>query len=440
LFHYFNYNIMKRNIIYLNFLCVAFLLFFACSKDDKNMPELPTSVTIEVENVLAGKPLVQSGIFKNLGASPAFMPGESVEIKFYAGIGQTISFVTMYGNSNDLFFAPANPGISVYDVNGEPIEGDVSAQIKLWDNGTRINQAPGSSVVHPGVEEPTIRNISEVNGVDQQGNNYPLAKDLVNATLKYEGNSLFSLTLKNISNTTANQTPLSPGVWAVSYVDGGQPIEPNIFYTVGKPSANGLTNIAEGGDVTFLSTYLATQTGVLTGLSPILVVVYNGTENPIYKVGEKDRGKGLKNIAQMGDGTDLQNYLKTVNGVKDVYLLAMEMTGALLPKSDKREAGKVTQELKVSKGDRIAIVTMYGASNDWFFASRDNGVDAMSKGDISNTIGLFDNGTAVSGFPGANRELGGTQLVENLAIMEVPNPTMFSTLPLVKDFIKVTLK
>ena len=48
----------------------------------------------------------------------------------------------MYGWSNDLFFAPANPGIKLYDDMGTPITGDVSSQIKLWDNGTRVE--PGT--------------------------------------------------------------------------------------------------------------------------------------------------------------------------------------------------------------------------------------------------------------------------------------------------------
>ncbi|MEI2274313.1 hypothetical protein OHD16_19350 [Sphingobacterium sp. ML3W] len=56
----------------------------------------------------------------------------------------------MYGWSKDLFFAPENPSINLYKADGSPITGDVSNQIKLWDNGTRINQRPGVNVIHPG--------------------------------------------------------------------------------------------------------------------------------------------------------------------------------------------------------------------------------------------------------------------------------------------------
>src|SRR3546814_6629925 len=75
-----------------------------------------------------------------------------------------ISFATMYGWSNDLFFAPENPGIKLYEDDGTPIEGIVSSQIKLWDNGTRINQAPGETVMHPGTAEAAPGNITEVDG------------------------------------------------------------------------------------------------------------------------------------------------------------------------------------------------------------------------------------------------------------------------------------
>src|SRR5882757_10273253 len=185
--------------------------FAACKKD--NHPANQTT-TLTVENVLNSEPLVESGTFQGTGSPALILPGQSVSIQFSAAKGEALSFATMYGWSNDLFFAPANPGIAVYDAQGNPIEGDVSSQVKLWDNGTRVNQAPGANVNHPGTAEP--KNISEVNGTDAQGNAYLAASSLVSASLKYNGNSTFTLTLKNISGGTANETPLSPGVWAVS--------------------------------------------------------------------------------------------------------------------------------------------------------------------------------------------------------------------------------
>lgn len=396
--------------------------------------------TITVENVLDSRPLVQSGTFKGTGEPAVILPTQSATIHFSAAKGEALSFATMYGWSNDLFFAPANPGILVYDANGTPIEGDVSSQIKLWDNGSRINQAPGAAVNHPGTSD--TKNITEVNGTDAQGNTYLAASKLVQATLKYDGNSYFTLTLKNISGGTANETPLSPGVWAVSYIVGGNLLSPAPLYTSGQPTANGLTSIAEAGDNTPLSTYVTGMTGIFTPLSPILVVVYNGIENPIYKTGENDRGEGLKMLAQQGNANDLAAFLKTKPGVKAVYVLAAPVSTVLLPVINGQAGSKVSQQISVTSGDRLAIATMYGFSNDWFFSSADNGVDATQKGDISNSIKLFDNGTAINQFPGAGItqfNLAGTPLAESKTIVEVPNPNTFTTLPDISKIIRVTL-
>ncbi|MBS1603585.1 MAG: spondin domain-containing protein, partial [Bacteroidetes bacterium] len=320
-------------------------------------------------------------------------------------------------------------------------EGDVSGQIRLWDNGTRINQAPGSSVSHPGT--PDTQPIKEVSGVDAQGNTYPAASKLVNAMLKYNGNSTFTLTLTNTSGSTTNPTPLSPGVWSVSYIVGGNLLMPDPLYTAGQPTANGLTNIAEMGDNSKLWAYVQTVTGIFTPLSPVLVVVYNGIDNPIYKVGEADRGQGLKYLAQRGVPDTLANYLKGVKGVKAVYNLAASGTRVLLPVINGAAGSKVSQQISVQKGDRLAIATMYGFSNDWFFASAGNGVDATVTGDLSSGIQLYNDGTAVDQFPGAGVtqfNLAGTPLVENLPISVVPNPNAFTTLPPISNIVKVTLQ
>lgn len=419
-------------------ICLAFT---SCKKDNMDNGNNQAN-TITIENVLDGKPLVESGTFMGAGTPPVILPGQSVSMSFYAAKGQALSFATMYGWSNDLFFAPANPGISLYKDDGTPVTGDVSAAIKLWDNGTRINQAPGMAVVHPGTAEAAQKNITEVSGTDAQGNTYLPVTQLMKATLAYDGNSKFTLTLMNISGGTANETPFSPGVWAVSYIAGGNLLNAMPVYTSGQPSANGLTSIAEAGDNAPLSTYLTSITGIFTPLSPVLVVVYSGNENPFYKTGENDRGEGLKDLAQKGNADILAAALKTKPGVKAVYVLQEPATTVLLPRLNGQPGGKVSQQLSLSAGDRIALATMYGFSNDWFFATKDNDIDASTKGDVSASIGLYDNGTAVDQYPGAGitqANLAGTPLPENKPIQPIPNPNAYTTLPPVAQMIKVTI-
>lgn len=417
------------------------LTFVACKKDntDARGNESAKS-TITVQNVLQSKPLVESGTFQGTG-TPLILPGQSATIQFSAAKGEALTFATMYGASNDLFFAPDNPGIQVYDAEGKPIEGDVSAQIKLWDNGTRINQKPGGAVTHPGTAD--MKNITEVLGTDAQGNSYLTASKLVKASLKYNGNSLFTLTLQNISGGTPNETPLSPGVWAVSYIVGGNLLNASPLFTKDKPTANGLTSIAEAGDNAPLSTYVSSITGIFTPLSPILVVIYNGVDNPLYKVGEKDRNEGLKELAQKGDASVLAASLKGKTGIKAVYVLAAPTTTVLLPTIGGQAGSSVSQEISVSKGDRIAVATMYGFSNDWFFATGAEGIDPLKNGDASASIGLYNNGTAIDQFPGAGVtqfNLAGTPLSESIPIVAVPNPNPFTTLPPATNIVKVTIQ
>lgn len=415
------------------------LAFASCKKDGSTAPVTTGKTTLTVENVLNSASLVESGTYQGTGTPALITPGQTVSFRFSASVGQAVTFASMYGWSNDLFFAPANPGINLYDANKNPIEGDVSSQIKLWDNGTRQNQKPGATVNHPGVAENNA--ITEVVGTDNQGNTYLPASQLVKATLKYEGNSYFTLTLQNTSGGTANETPLSPGVWAVSYIAGGKLLNNTPIFTSGQPTANGLTPLAEMGDNTGLYSYIKANTGIFTPLSPILVVVYNGINNPIYTLGEKDRGEGLKDLAQQGNATALAATLRSKPGVKNVYILAAPNSTVLLPVIGGQAGGNVSQDLSVVKGDRVAIATMYGFSNDWFFASAD-GVDATQAGDISSTIKLFDNGTAVDQFPGAGNNqfnLGGATASQSNVIGEVPNPNPFTTLPSITNIIKVKI-
>lgn len=421
---------------------IALLPFalLSCSKDDDSAPP-DQHATITIENVLQSQPLVESGTFMGTGSPAVILPGQSVAIRFSAAKGEAITFASMYGWSNDMFFAPENPGIMVYEADGTPIEGDVSSQVKLWDNGTRVNQVPGPAVAHPGVAE--TGNITEVKGMDAQGNAYLPASSLVKATLAYNGSSYFTLTLENISGGTANETPLSPGVWAVSYNVGGSLLNPAPLYKKDAPTANGLTAIAEAGDNSQLNAYVQSITGIFTPLSPVLVVVYNGISDPLFKSGENDRGEGLKELAQKGNADILAAALKNKAGIKAVYVLPAADSKVLLPVINGQPGSSVAQDISVAQGDRIAIATMYGFSNDWFFATSGDGIDATKKGDVSAAIGLYDNGTAIDQFPGAGItqfNLAGTPLDESKPIAAVPNPNAFTTLPALADIIHVTLK
>ncbi len=71
------------------------------------------------------------------------LPGKAYEFTVTAKPGDRLAFTTMFGQSNDVFFAPDEKGIALF-ANGRPVSGDVTAQVMLWDAGTEVNEEPGA--------------------------------------------------------------------------------------------------------------------------------------------------------------------------------------------------------------------------------------------------------------------------------------------------------
>ncbi|MCD8182805.1 MAG: spondin domain-containing protein [Bacteroides sp.] len=199
---------MKKYLLAATMVALVSTALVSCGDDEKDMPKL-TSSAISFENVLEPKDFVESGTFVGMGddkvMAPVVLPGQSISFTFHAGKGQALMFATMYGASKDWFFAPENPGIQLYKNDGTPMTGDVSSQIKLWDNGTKVGMT----------DEKENANIMMVPGVD--------ASKLMKLELGYTaGSSEFKLTITNTSGGSTNATPFSPGVWAVSNVFNGK--------------------------------------------------------------------------------------------------------------------------------------------------------------------------------------------------------------------------
>ncbi|ERK00044.1 spondin domain-containing protein [Hoylesella pleuritidis] len=406
---------MKKNRFRaaLSAVVLAGLVFTSCSKDDDMKPSTGSMRTLTVENIVTPKLFVESGSFKNMGESPIIQPGQSVSFKFKAGKGQALMFTTMYGKSKDWFFASQQPGIKLFNAQGKAMTGDVSSQVKLWDNGTK-NDKTGASESNP---------IMEVKGVD--------ASKLLNVMLSYEEpTSEFTLTIKNTSAGTGNETPFSPGIWAVSTFDGNKLLAEKPFFTPGEKSNPEMTDIAQMGKIDKLKMKVEANTGIITGISPVLVVVYQGEKNPIYELGKNDPGMGLKDLAQKGNASKLQESLKKMKGVKGIYIAGTAPVGP---------GQKVMTQYKAGDGDKLAFVTMFGFSNDWFYAN-EQALSAKLSGDITNKTALFDSGTGVDQYPGAgNRQalFGGTPQAENKPISKVG--TTFPVPP-VNKVLKITIQ
>lgn len=405
---------MKKKFLYATMAVMLFTgasFLTSCDDDDDNeMP--PGNAVISIENVATKYDFVQSGTFRGTGDG-LIMPGQSVQITFNAARGQNLTFATMYGYSNDLFFAPENPGLELFNDDGNAITGDVSEHIRLWDNGTRINQAPGANVTHPGTAE--AENVTMVRDRDAQNNTYLAASRLMRLILEYSSaNSQFTLTITNTSTGTANETPFSPGVWAVANRLGDDRVNEKPFYAAGEKSSAALTALAEMGNNATIASWATERTGIMTTLSRGIVVVYTGETNPLFTLNQKDGALGLKELAQKGNPQPLKESLERLRYVRHVYIIGND---PIAP------GASFETTFEARQGDNIAYATMFGYSNDWFYANNTT-IPSLTKGDVTSKTSLFDSGTGVNQYPGAGNSqaaFGGTPVPEDRVITTVTN-------------------
>ena len=418
---------MKKKFIFgsaLVALLCSGIVFTSCKDDDDD--NLIKTRTITVKNVVAEKDFVQSGTFA------AVAVGGQTQITFHAGKGQTLAFAAMYGNSKDLFFAPVNPGIKLFNDDGTAVTGDVSAQVKLWDNGTLVNSDPaGTASSQPTTAEDKL--IVEIAGTDGTYI-YPAANEMMKLNLAYNATtSLFTLTISNNSDDTDVQTAFSAGVWAVSNRQDGELLNTAPFYTAARKTTTELTALATAGNTAPFVTMLDGETGIMTGISPVLVVVYTGDTNPIFQVNAKDGGIGLKKLAQTGDASDLRTALERERLVTRVYVFG---NGTAV------SGEEFKGQYEAYEYEKVAFVTMFTSSNDWFYANNTS-INGQSTGDKTNLVSLYDDGTAVSQYPGAgNAQVGfnNSPIAEDVVI-KVVDATSYPAFPVpsVAEVLKVTI-
>ena len=85
------------------------------------------------------------GIFNTpagAGAPGPIGPGAAYEFNVSAGPKMKLTLVTMFGQSNDYFYANERP-VELFDESGEPLSGDITARFALYDAGTEVNQEAG---------------------------------------------------------------------------------------------------------------------------------------------------------------------------------------------------------------------------------------------------------------------------------------------------------
>lgn len=112
-----------------------------------------------------------------------FAPGLEFEIE--AKPGDRLSFATMFVQSNDKFYGPADGGISLFDASGKPVSGDLTSLVRLYDAGTEKDELPGAGPNQAPRQKAMNQGPSEGGNVhvSDDGFAYPSVESVIKVTI-----------------------------------------------------------------------------------------------------------------------------------------------------------------------------------------------------------------------------------------------------------------
>ena len=376
------------------------------SGDDAMMAEHETKFSVLIENIGTVFDFKNSGV----GGDGPIGPGGVFTFEFDAAPGDSLSFASMFVPSNDFFFAPDEDGIALFDSQGDPVSGDVTSMVNLWDAGTEADQEPGAGSEQPlnngGNSPDTPDSNTSVRLAEDVFGNLPSVSDVVKVTLSHLGGTAFEAVIENVSSestlTTAagasSAVPLTPPIWVVH----GTSVP--LFVEGEADAGQGLEALAETGSPVALAASLAARSGLTSPIAPGVFAVH--TEDAIlFADGTIEAGEGLEELAEDGSPVRLAEWLESAVGVTDSDAFAVPTGG-----SDPAPAfpgDSYAFEFAAIEGDRLSLATMLVQTNDLFFAPAQGWIELFDangepiSGDVTSQFLLWDAGTEVNQAPGS---------------------------------------
>ena len=410
------------------------------------------------------------------------LPGKSLSWEFTPPMGSKLAFVTMFGQSNDWFFAPDTDGIALWDAQGHPMTGDITSQIHLWDAGTEMDETPFAGANQgPRQAGPNMGAMDPDDKVRRVMDTAFATARFFTAKLEAMEGGAFRITLDVMADS---KTPISPAVYQVfrgrhafflpGSPNGGMGLEclaedgsvdtlmSNMAgYDFGRAMGNIRVTLASMGGGMFEVRIMADSNGV-TPVAPGTYSVHAGS-SPLFTPG-KMAPEGLESLAEDANPAAHLAYLAKMTGVyspfspvvwvvtgrKNVlFMEGMADSGkglerlaedgnpsdiAAYLKSTGLQAGTVgmapfangaeaTFEVMAEKGQTLHFATMFGQSNDAFFGPGGEGIalfqDGMLRsGDVTGEVALWDAGTEVNEILGAGPNQAPRQSAPNTGVSE----------------------
>lgn len=403
------------------FFAIA-LFFNSCSKEEEACIRNSNEFTVHISNLFQENESLQSGV------TGVIEPGATESYRFHAGKGHHFQFAMMLLESNDLFYAPADTGIPLYDENGNALTGDITSFINLWDGGTEINepagigsnQPPRQAAINTGAsQDGLIRMLKDV----PDGFDYPQNEEVLRVSLSHDGGTKFTLVIENISNEASLTSHLASGVWAV-HKSGAKPI-----FEEGTKASPAFELTIEDGMRIAMADEMNVQSGFSSSFAPGAYTW--GTKNIIFKENTL-ASEILEALAEDGNTELFVNSVSPTEG--------NVMQKGILPQET--QSFRFTAET----GEKLSFASMLVESNDWFI-----GLDNIDlyhdgspiSGDITHLLKLYDAGTEVDEYAGAGNKQAPRQAVPNTGLLEnllIEEETAAgSHVPGISDYIRITI-